>query len=388
MAAGAPGTPGVQQTQAQYIQQNLGLRAALLQSAPKLRKNLGAFNIGGSPGGTTRIKIFNVGITTKMVLDVQISIDIGTVTATASPKAPFNLINRIKLTDYDGTDRINCSGYQMWVCQSVREKTPYGYNNESQTQVLAIPNVPTAVGGAQILRFVIELPLAYDQDSDLRGSLLTQTAVGEAYVNLDWNTLLYQNANADAVYNGAGTTTVIQTAATLITVNVFQEYLLPQQVNGGVPIPPLDLMTVYELAGAVKSSDNIGVNQEKLFNYPNVRSVIGAYFNYVNNGIMNPATTDIAKFRLIANGNNVLREYNPVDKLFDQRVYMLCHGDLRNGTYFEITRMRPIETALFGNIQYGITPLTAAGGNMYFEMMFESFYTKGSMLPGLSQASG
>jgi hypothetical protein len=51
-------------------------------------------------------------------------------------------------------------------------------------------------------------------------------------------------------------------------------------------------------------------------------------------------------------------------------------------------RDKPIETALFGNVQYGITPSAANGGNQYFEVGFESFYTKGSTLPGLSQSSG
>jgi hypothetical protein len=385
--AGAPGQMGTAQSPAQMIQQNLALRAALLQSAPRMRKNLGSFS-GGALGGTTRIKLFNVGITTKIVIDVIATIDIGTAVATASTKAPFNLINRIKLTDFDGTDRINCSGYQMWVLQSVRNQTPVGYNNESQTAVLTSPLVPTSVATSQTLRFQLEIPLAYNPTNDLRGALLTQTAVGEAWLNLDWNTVLYTNANEDAVYSGGATTTVILSSGTSIIVNVFQEYLLPQSIGGQVPLPALDLMTVYEVSGALRSSDNIANGAEKLFNYPNVRSVIGAYFNFINNGAFNPATTDLSRFRLIANGNNVLREYLPTDKLFDQRRWLIADGDLRKGTYFETHREKPIETALFGNVQYGITPASVSGTNTNFEVCFESFYTKGSMLPGLSQSSG
>jgi len=373
-------------TAGQMIQQNAVLRSALLQSAPRMRKNLGSFT-GGTAGGTTRIKLFNVGIVTKIVLDVTAQIDIGTATATASPKAPFNLASRIKLTDYDGTDRVNCSGYQLWMLQCARNQTPYGYNNESQTAVLTSPLVPTSVATNQTIRFQIEIPLAFDPEKDLRGALLAQTAVGEAYVNIDWNTLLYQNGNADAVYNGGATSTVALTAGTTITVNAFQEYLLPQNVGNQVPIPVLDMMTVYEIAGAMRSSDNIAANQEKLVAYPNLRSVIGFYANFINNGVMNAAPTDMSKFRLIANGNNVLREYNPVDKLFDQRRWMLADGDLRVGSYFEMHRTKPIETALYGNVQYGLTPSTVSGTNTNFEICFESFYTKGTQLPGLSQSS-
>lgn len=374
-------TAPAQVSPAQMIQQNNLLRQALLQSAPRMRKNLGNFT-GGSAGGTTRVKLFNVGITTKVVLDVIMTYDIGVANATLSPKAPYNLINRVKLTDYDGTDRCNMSGYQLWVLNSVRERAPYGLNNGSRTAVLTSPVAPVAVGAGNVMRFQIEVPLAYDPEKDLRGALLTQTAVGEAWVSIDWNNLLLSNGNADAVFNGAGTSTI---ANATMQVNVFQEYLLPQNIGGKVPLPSLDLMTVYELAGALKSSDNLAAGQEKLLNYPNVRSVIGAYFNYVNNGVMNSAVTDMSKFRLIANGNNVLREYNPTDKLFDQRVYMSEHADLTVGTYFESHITKPIETSLFGNIQYGLTPATMNGGNTYVEVAFESFYTKGSTLPGMNQ---
>jgi hypothetical protein len=378
------------QQQANAMQQNLALRQALLATAPRMRKNLGNFNNNGVPGGTTRVKLFNVGITTRLLLDVNVSYTVGTAAATLSPKAPWNIIQKVKLTDYDGTDRINASGYQLWMLNSIRAGgQPYGYNNTSAANVLAAPSAPVAVG-AQTANFQIEVPLAFQPTSDLRGALLTQTAVGEAYINIDWNSLFYANANADAVFNGAPTTTV---TGVTINVNVFQEYLLPQQIGSQVPLPTLDLMTVYEFAGALKSADNIAAGQEKLFNYPNVRSVIGAYFNFTNNGIMNAAPVDISKFRLIANGNNVLREYNPNDKLFEQRITAAFGGfapmsDLRAGSYFELHRDKPIETALFGNVQYGITPSVANGGNQYFEVGFESFYTKGSTLPGLSQASG
>jgi len=380
---GAPGQSSGGNNAGQMIQQNAMLRQALLASAPKMRKQISSIT-GGVPGQTSRVKLFNVGITTRILLDVILTLDIGVATATLSPKAPFNLLNRVKLTDFDGTDRVNASGYQLWVLNSIREKTPYGYNNESQAAVSTSPLVPTAVGAAQQVRFQLEIPLAFDADTDLRGALLTQTAVGEAWLSIDWNSLILANGNADAVYNGAGTTTVANTS---IQVNVFQEYLLPQSVGGQVPLPALDLMTVYEIAGALRSSDNIAAGQEKLFNYPNVRSVIGCYLNFINNSVMNPAQTDMSKFRIIANGNNVLREYGPGDKLFEQRLWMLGHADLRNGTYFELHRGKPIETALFGNVQLGFTP-SSASGTSNFEVCFESFYTKGSMLPGLSQASG
>lgn len=371
---------------AQAMQQNLQLRQALLASAPPMRKLLGTFT-GGMPGNSTRIKLFNVGITTRILLDISCRVDIGVAAATLSPKAPFNIVNRVKLTDFDSTDRINASGYQLWVLNSVRKRKVYGYNNASQTGVLTSPIAPVAVGANQEIRFQLEVPVAFDPTSDLRGAMMTQTAVGEAYVSIDWNNLLISNGNDDAVFNGSGTSTVIANPASGFSVTVIQEYLLPQQIGNIVPLPFLDLATVYEFTGAMRTGDNIAAGQEKLINYPNMRTVIGTYFNYLNNGVMN-AGTDVSAIKLIANGNNVLREYRAIDKLFEQRDYMIDGADLRKGTYFELHRQKPIETALYGNMQIGFTPSSAvAGNNTNIEIGFESFFTKGSTLPGMSQSA-
>lgn len=379
---GAPGQMSAGASQAQAIQQNMLLRQALLGSAPAMRKNLG--NYQGTLGSTTRVKLFNVGITTRLLLDVTMTYDVVTAAMVATTKNPYNVMNKVKLTDFDGTDRVNCSGFQLFVWNCVRRRMNYGTNNGAAAQVLQVPRADLTVGTNRTLNFLLEVPLAFDPKTDLRGALLTQTAVGEAWVTIDWNSVgVSATANDDAIFTSATGTL----ANVSFTVGVTQEYLLPQAIGGQVPLPTFDLMTVYEFNGALRSTDNIAAGAEKLFNYPNVRSVIGFYLNYINNSVMNPATTDISKIRLIANGNNVLREYSAREKLFEQRIYMLDGSDIKNGVIFEEHRAKPIETALFGNIQLGVTPLTASGV-VNFEQGVESFYTKGSTLPGLSQASG
>jgi hypothetical protein len=384
---GAPGQMSAQAQQAQAIQTNMMLRQALLGSAPPCRKLLGNFggaSGGGILGGTTRVKLFNVGVTTRLLLDVIMTYDVVTAAMVATNKNPFNVISRVKVTDFDGTDRVNCSGFQLWVWNCIRRRMNYGYNNSAATAVLADPSMTLTVGTARTLRFQLEIPLAFDPQADLRGAMLTQTAVGEAWINIDWNTLgVSATANDEAIFTSATGTL----ANVTFQVNVFQEYLLPQAIGSQVPLPTFDLMTVYEFNGALRSTDNIAVGSEKLFNYPNVRSVIGFYLNYINNSIMNPATTDISRVRLIVNGNNVIREYNANDKLFEQRLHMIDGSDTRKGVLFELHRSKPIETALFGNVQLGVTPLTASG-TVNFEQGVESFYTKGSTLPGLSQSAG
>lgn len=369
-------------------QQNAQMRAMLLATAPRMRKNVVTVVAGTS--NTSRMKLFNVGVVTKLQLKVLADITIGTATAVPSAKAPWNLIARVRLTDYDGTDRVNLSGFQLFILNCVRNKQLYGFNNDAATAVFVNPLVPTAVGAGQI-RFFIDVPLSFDTDNpivqlqDLRGAILAQTAVGEMYLSIDWTTSLYTNNDIDSVYAGAATTTVVGQSANYITCVMYQEYLLPQSIggnNGTVPLPAIDLSTVYELNGNVRSSDNLAVGTEKLISYPNVRSVIGTYINYVTGGAV--LGTNLTQMRLIANGNNILIDNENLTQLLYQRNFI--NGDTVPGTYFRLHRDKPIETALFGNVQLGMTPALVSGGNQYMEIAFESFYTKGQALPGLSQA--
>lgn len=365
---------------------NGAMRAALLATAPRMRKNV--ITATAEAGGVTRLKLFNVGVVTKLQLFISALLTIGTATAVPSGKAPWNLISRVRLTDYDGTDRVNLSGFQMFVINSVRFRQYYGFNNDAATAVFTNPSIPTAVGNGT-LSFFMDIPVAFDVDNpivqlqDLRGSILAQTAVGEMYLSIDWNASYYTNNDVESVYAGAGTTTVVKNGNNNISVTMWQEYLLPQAIGGGgqTPLPMIDLFTVYELNGNVKSSDNIAALTEKLISYPNVRSVIGAYANFVSGGVM---STTLNGLRIIANGNNILVDHTYQSQLFYQRNYI--NGDTVAGVFFRLHRDKPVETALFGNVQLGLTPLTVAGGNQYFELAFESFYTKGSPLPGFAQA--
>ena len=371
----------------QILAMNAQMRQMLLATAPEMEKNLGTFT-ELAIGRTTRVKLFNVGIITKLVLDVTASITIGTANGVASPKAPWNLISRVRVSDFDGSDRVNLSGFQLFLLNCKRRRTLYGFNNDAATAAYVNPKVPTAQA-TDNLQFQLEVPLAYDVDNkivqlrDLRGAIMAQTATGEMYLTVDWTTTLKTTGDDDAVYvNAAGTTVVL--AAAGIQMTVYQHYLLPQAVseNGGIPLPQIDLMTVYELSGNVRSADNIVVNQEKLLSYPNVRSVIGFFVNYVQAATLTAGK--VANFRLIVNGNNVIKERTERKQLFEQR--MDCNGDLVGGCYYFDHTAKPIETALFGNVQLGVTPSTV-GATPYMEFGYESFYTKGMALPGVSQGA-
>lgn len=374
-----------QPSPAELAAMNGQMRALMLATAPRMRKNV--ITVTAQSSQTSRMKLFNVGVLTKLQLLVSILVTIGTATATPSGKAPWNAIARVRLTDYDGTDRVNVSGFQLFVMNCVRWSQYYGFNNDSATAVFTNPSIPTAVGNGTV-SFFIDVPLAFDIDNkvvqlqDLRGAIIGQTAVGEMYLSIDWLTSYYANADVESLYAGGGTTTVVANGANNISCTMWQEYLLPQAVgnNGAIPWPSVDLQTVYELTGNVRSSDNLAAAAEKLISYPNVRSVIGAYINFVAGGVLAVTVTGL---RIIANGNNILVDHTYNSQLFYQRNYL--NGDIAQGVFFRLHREKPVETQLLGNMQIGFTP-SAVGATPYLELGFESFYTRGAGLPGIGQA--
>jgi hypothetical protein len=378
------------QTPAQAAQNNAFMRAALLGGSPRMRKNVQTAT--AEAGQTTRMKLFNVGVLTRLQLYVTAAFTIGTAIATPSARAPWNLISKLTLTDFDGTDRIKISGFQLFMLNCVRDRTLFGYHNTSaNTAVFTNPSVPTAIGNGT-LSFFINVPLAFDTENpitqlqDLRGAILGQTAVGEMYLSIDWISSLYANGDVESLYSGAATTTVVKNGNNNISVTLWQEYILPQPIaaGGGVALPQIDLMTVYEIIGNNRSSDNLAVNTEKLVNYPNLRSVIGLYFNYVQASTQTAGK--ISGFRIIANGNNILQDHSELSQLLYQRNYMITDLDTVPGAYFRSHREKPMETALFGQVQLGITPNTV-GATPYIEVGYESFYMKGQALPGMVQSS-
>lgn len=358
------------------VMQNLQNRQLLLSTSPRMSKKIGSFS--GALGQTTRVRMFNVGVMTKIRAIVTIDYDVGTANVTASPKAPWNAISNIRFQDFEGTERVNVSGYQNWVINSIRARSPAFLNNEAGANRSGLPRVDLTTGTNRITQFYFEIPLAFDAERDLRGAILAQTAVGEQYVNITWANALYANGNDDMMFNGGATSSVTVNS---ITIDLWQDYLLPQAVQGTMPLPLADLLTVYELNGNYRITDNMANGQERLLNYPNVRSVIGAYANWTNNSLM---ADSISRIRLIANGNNVLHEEDLQSQLSTQREW--TNSDLPVGTFFKLHRARPIETALYGNVQLGLTMSAAPTGNFYLEQMFESFYAKGSALPGVDQS--
>ena len=390
---------------ANISQVNQFLRQRLLATGIQENISLGSYNL--TPGNTTRIKLQNIGLLTRIRLLVTFSYT-PSVTIALSKFGLLNAITNISVNDFTGTPRINASASAIQMRNDMRYRRKQGAHKPglagigsteaNGTSALVMPNAGLTAA-AQTAQFQIDLPIAVDPiGGDLRGAIPMQSNVGEIYLNITMAALL--NAASDD-------TKAFVTAATMGTVTgtvqVLQEFILPQVDNVSsnafgaqyaYPIPPLDTNLINELV-TIQTSDNIAVGTEKLIPYPNTRAMLGCYYRWFNNSIQGGASPtfaggdDISQHRLILNGATPIQTYpsagwmyinNRDDLGFDFGVgaFAWDHVGLPG------SGQQPIQTAQLGNVQIGITPGSNNGGNTFVEFTTESLFNIGTSLGSIA----
>jgi hypothetical protein len=368
-----------QTSAAQAAAHNLEARQLLLHTGTPMRKKLGVFG-PFQPGDEASVLLNNVGIITSLDCVVTGTAAIPTTAGTLTPMGLYNLVKQVRVQDYDNQNRVKCSHRALHVINSMRSRQPHNqakifdssFGNESTFANLIV--APTALTDTQ-LRLPVHIPIAYDPANDLRGAILAQTIRGQMSVALTFATAAQiTGTTADNVYS-AGTVTLSD-----FYVTVYQNYIQPQALGAQLPIPQQDLVTVYELNGNGGSSSNLAAGQAKYIDYPNVRQILSSVHAYYD-GTSFAYGTNIDSLILQANANTNLREYDGRDILDQMRAYM--GTDTLPGTYYIDTRRVPVDTTLYGNVQLLMTPNATPGTGAYVESTFESFYLKGTTLPGI-----
>lgn len=353
--------------------QNLSDRAELLHTGVRMRANLGTFT--AALGSTLQIKLRNVGVMTRIKARILGTGAIGTANLVASKFGPYGLVNKLTFLDYNSVQRIFCPGWMAYFLASVRHGRPWmptgqGLVDTAQTQQ------DTTTGASKAINFDLECPLAYDPMNDLTGAILAQTVVGEQFLQLTFPASPI-GSDPTSAYVADGNN---GTYAPSLTVQVFQDYI--QQATGALPF--IDLNSVYEFGATFQTSDNIVNGGSKFIDWPNVRTVMGAYFAFINNGAVTVNGTDISAINLIANGNTNMREQDPLDNRADLR--QMLGGDLPAGMYYQGSRRNPIQTQIYSQVQTQFT-IGGAVTNPFFQYGFESTYRLMTPLPGMAQAA-
>lgn len=363
--------------------QNINDRAALLATGVPMETLLGTFG-PYTLGSTAQIRLRNVGVITGLEVRVTATVTIATDNPTPSLLGPYPLVSQITTVDYNTTNRIFCSGPMLYMLNSVRHGRPYMAAAQSALRAFASgANVGVdtlqqqqPVTGTSTISFNMDIPYAVDPGNDLTGAVLAQTVVGEQFLKLQFcNAAVGDDWSAPYTALNGGTT-----AITNIMVEVWQRYIQPQSAQ----LPLYDLNTVYEFAGLYQSSNNIATNGQTFVDYPNVRSVTGAYYGFIDNGTLTPNGTDISALTLIANGNTRMREQDPL--LVRKHMRMLFGGDLPAGLYYIPSRRNPIQTWIYSQVQELFNWGTVSG-SPYLAYGFESTYPLNTPLPGIAGAA-
>lgn len=387
------------------VQQNLFARRNLLMSGIQMVKRLPAQQC--SENTITKIPLLRMGIMTGVLLQFTVAFTVGagtTETVTLSKVGPWNSIRRISYTDFAGVKRTNTSGYQLWLAQNFKmgdtqgavgthpridgaPSTGLAYDlftagNEvlNATGDMSAAGV-VAQGDSAELTFSLYVPMAYDPTGDLTGAVLTQTNVGEHYIEIDIGNLL----GADVWYNMLQPANGAALSDVAIYVEPFQQYIQPQAMDAN-NLPVIDLSTIYGFEGAYETTANIQNNMDTFINYPNNRSVLSALVNFQDNNAFNEIGSDLDAITLIANSNTNFKEMSP--RYVKEVMRNLGNFDAPGGAYFFPSRRQPILTQLYANVQLKFAVATLGGsGTTKFISQYEVQYASGAPLPGVTVAA-
>lgn len=367
-------------------QQNFLARQNLLTTGIAMIKQLQPVT-ASALGQQMKIPLLRMGIMTGVTLHFDVPVTIATSAAVPSSRGPWNLAQTVIYNDFVGTQRTRTNGFQLWAAQSMKQGDAMGVSPAMAQGVTLnydtnIFNLPTATGDA-VLRFSLYVPMAYDPNSDLTGAILTQTNVGEHYINVQLANAL---AGADPwafPYSNTGGTVAL-TAGANITVTAFQHFIQPQDMSIN-NLPMIDLSTVYGFEGGYQTTANIAAGQDCFINLPNNRSILSTWVDFENGTAFTPNGTDLRQIAVIANSNTVFKEMTP--RLVREIMRNIVNCDMPSGGYYLGSRRQPILTQLYANVQARMSVLSASAGVTQFVSQYEVQYPSGAPLPGITVAA-
>jgi hypothetical protein len=348
------GAPG----QASYTQQNNDqAQAAVLAIAQPMVQQVYQTTIGGNntaQGQVLNIPLNNVGLNTK--LTVEVTFNIAQAAAEILNRTQFGLSNffsNVALTDLSNYQRVNTSGWHLYLLGSLRRQALLGAAYLTDTPSGAgsnwiVNNSPAAVTNQVTCRMFFEIPLAY-HEYDLRGAIYAQVTSATWRLQLTINpNIVVPSTTADPTLACFQSTTAgnIGTVSN-VTIQVYQHYLdqLPMSGNTAV-VPLLSLAWNYLIQNTI--GPTITQGQDVPIPYSNYRTFLSTIAVYDNAGTLNVGS-DVNYWGIQAANLVFLEKVDPFFAAF--RARLLLGDDPPRGTYIFDHRRKPIMTNQFGNTQ-------------------------------------
>lgn len=336
-------------------------------------------NTGYVGGNKISQKLENLGILTSLGMLVSMTVTNNAASGGAalvpSIGFPYNLIDTFTLRDYANLTRLQMTGLQLWLRNSIhRGKTAYGAVSLAEGAAgtnFAYPTSDTqgaiAAASSATVQFFMRIPVSVG-DMNTVGAMLMQAITGQVFAEA--------TIAADSTTGGFDSPFTGNYSITDVSVQFVQSYLQPQGPN---PILPYqDLSTVYELNGKQPDTTNLAVNLPKYINFPDARIVHGMYLIFANGGYN--YGSDLASLKIRVSGNTYIRTDPPTEWIMNLREDL--GADLMPGFYFFSSSRVPVITNLLGQVQFELTPSLVNAG-AYTNIMSESTYMVNTPLPGL-----
>lgn len=343
----------------QYTQQmNDQARAFVLANSREMFQQVAQVTLAGVPAGqVVNIPLRNVGLVKRLVVKITGTVVQGAAETQSLTKYGLaNICSNINVTDLSNYQRINTSGWHLTNLATLRRQGAYGasFLNDSPVNYgsnFLVNNCPAQITTVKPFSFYYELPLAYS-DTDLRG------AIYSAVVNATWNLQLTINPSFFVATGADPTLAVFQSSTaqlgTLasVVITVFQVYLDQLPFAGPNPILPLfDLATGYLLINT--NQVGLSVGQDFPIQYPNFRQILSTMFIYDNGGSLNTGS-DLNSIGIQAANLVFLLKADP--QTIALKLRNTIGDDFPPGSYCIETRMQPINTTAYGNMQLVLNP--------------------------------
>jgi hypothetical protein len=342
----------------QIYAQNAAQRNWCVQNGLEMSQPIDTRTLAGTiPGQQVTIPLRPVGLLKRLVVEVSFNLaQTAAETLTRTALGPANIFSNITFFDLNNNTRISCSGWYLTIMATVRRGSAYGANFTNDTPFgmgtrnYAAQICPSTVTTAQIVRFFYEVPISYS-NTDLRGAIPLATTGATAQLQLTVNpNIVVGSGVTDATEAVFQSSTGAVAVPTNFTITTYQEYL--DQIPPGM-IPIIDVQSIYNLQTTPFTS--MAVGQDFAVQYGNQREFYSTTAWYDNNGALD-GNFDINYWALLtANITNVWKK-DPWKAAMDVRG--LLGNDMPAGMAYFDHRNRPINTAVFGNMQLIMNPKT------------------------------
>lgn len=372
-----PPTSSGQQQQQNPYQINMAQRRQVLSQSVKRKQQIASTTFNPANGNVyTCNSILAVGLILRFYVEVICTyavLESGTTAVTDF--GAMNSLSNVQFTDLQNNQRHNCSGLQLAMTQSVKDRQPFvsalsmaqSEGNFGANWLLAYANAPTtsATGSTRV---VYEVPVAYSDD-DLRGAIYANVVSNQMNLQLTVNPNPAPFAGDDtfAVFYGTAAASSISS----VTINIYQEYLDQLPIGRtGIVLPQLDISTLYQLL--YTNFANLTAGQDNYVQYTNFRRFMSLLTVYNSTGTRGGRLTgaDITFWKMVSANLTSIFQVSPYEQARIQR--RILTTDPPPGTYYFPSRKQPIYTLASGNMQLDLVP-TVAGNNAYLYVMWEFF---------------